>query len=180
MKSAESPHSHPIQVKVRVDECIVRIEVDTGAAMSLISEATFSMLWPGRVLQSSQVHLQSYSKGPIPVVGGCKVKINYQGQIARLPLLIVVIGRDWLSKIRLNWQQIYQVDTTSLQAVRNRYPAVFQQGLGTLKGYQAKIYVDPNAVPRFRPPRPVLYALRDKVDKELKRFQDDGRWSQWK
>ena len=44
VKSAESPHSRPIQVKVRVDECIVRIEVDTGAAMSLISEATFSML----------------------------------------------------------------------------------------------------------------------------------------
>ena len=180
VKSAESSHSPPIQVKVRVDECIVRMEVDTGAAMSLMSEATFSGLWPGRVLQPSQVRLQSYSKESIPVVGSRKVNINYQGQMARLPLLIVagtgptLMGRDWLSQIRLNWQQIHQVNTASLQAVLNRYPAVFQEGLGTLKGYQAKIYVDPNAVPRFNRARSVPYALRDKVDQELKRLQDEG------
>ena len=50
VKSEESPHSPPIQVNVRVDECIVRMEVDTRAAMSLMSEATFRGLWPGREL----------------------------------------------------------------------------------------------------------------------------------
>ena len=79
VKSVESSHSPLIQVKVRVDECIVRMEVDTGAAMSLMSEATFSGLWLGRVLQPSQVRLQSYSKESIPVVGSRKVNINYQG-----------------------------------------------------------------------------------------------------
>ena len=98
--------------------------------------------------------------------------------IAKLSLLIVagigptLMGRDWLSQIRLDWQQINQVHNASLQAVLVRYPAVFQEGLGTLKGYQAKIYVDPDAVPRFQPTRSVPYALRDKVNQELKRFQD--------
>ena len=55
-----------------------------------------------------------------------------------------------------------------------RYPAVFQEGLGTLKGYQAKIYVDLDAVPRFHPARSVPYALHDKVHQELKRLQDEG------
>ena len=47
-------------------------------------------------------------------------------------------------------------------------------GLGTLKGFKAKIYVDPNAEPRFIPARSVPYALRDLVDKELTRLQEAG------
>ena len=50
---------------------------------------------------------------------------------------------------------------------------MFQDGLGTLQGYKAKILVDPGAVPRFNPARSVLYALRDKVDQELQRLQNE-------
>ena len=50
-------------------------------------------------------------------------------------------------------------------------PSVFQKGLGTLKGFKAKIYVDSDAVPRFHPARSVQ---RDRVDKELKRLQEEG------
>ena len=51
---------------------------------------------------------------------------------------------------------------------------MFQEGLGTLKGFKAKIYVDTNAEPRFNPARSVPYALRDLVDKELTRLLDVG------
>ena len=51
---------------------------------------------------------------------------------------------------------------------------MFQEGLGTLKGYQAKIHVDPDAVPRYNAARSVPYALRDLVDRELQRLQDEG------
>ena len=85
-----------------------------------------------------------------------------------------LMGRDWLSRIRLNWQQIHHLCTESLQAVLARYPAVFQEGLGTLKGYQANIHVDPDAVLRYNAARSVPYALRDLVDRELQRLQDEG------
>ena len=55
----------------------------------MMSEATFRGLCLGRELQPFQFILQSYSKESIPVVGGCKVNINNQGQIAKLPLIIV-------------------------------------------------------------------------------------------
>ena len=61
-----------------------------------------------------------------------------------------------------------------LQPVLNRYPSVFQKGLGTPKGFKARIYVDPDAQPRFHPARSVPYAFREKVDKELQRLQDEG------
>ena len=82
-------NSPPIIVKVRVDDCLISIEVDTGAAHSLISEKTFESLWPGRSLNPTTIRLQSYSKEPIPVKGCCYVNVEYEGQTGEMPLLIV-------------------------------------------------------------------------------------------
>ena len=179
-KGPSSINAPPIKVKVRVDECVISMEVDTGAAMSLMSEATFSKLWPGRELHPSQVRLQTYSKEPLTILGCCNVNVCYQGQTAKMPLQIIkgsgptLMGRDWLSRIRLDWSQIHHLHTPSLHALLERFPNVFGAGLGTLRGYQAKIHVEPGAVPKFKPARTVPYALRDKVDQELQRLQDEG------
>ena len=44
---------------------------------------------------------------------------------------------------------------------------VFMSELGTLKGYEAKISVDPNARPHFCKVRSVPYAMTGKVEEEL-------------
>ena len=180
VKSPGVVNTPPILVSVKLDNCLVNMEVDTGASLTLMSETTFSGLWPGRSLQPSQVKLQSYLKEPIPVVGCCCVNVDYSGQTCELPLVIVagsgptLLGRDWLCKIQLDWRQIHRVQAASLQSVLARYPGVFQDGLGTLRGFKAKIYVDPSATPRFHPACSVPYALRDRVDKELQRLQEEG------
>ena len=43
-----------------------------------------------------------------------------------------------------------------------------------MKGVTAKIYVDPEAQPRFCKPRSVPFALRDKVNNELERLEKAG------
>ena len=86
VKSPGVVNTPPILVSVKLDNCLVNMEVDTGASLTLMSETTFSGLWPGRSLQPSQVRLQSYLKEPIPVVGCC---CDYNGQTCELPLVIV-------------------------------------------------------------------------------------------
>ena len=171
----------PLEVEVKMDDCIVKMEVDTGATLSLMSETTFRTLWPRRSLVASEVRLRSYTKDPIPVIGQCNVNIVYNDQTAeQLPLIIVkgagpsLFGRNWLNHIVLNWREIYHVHGDSLQQILDKYPSVFQEGLGTLKGYEAKIHVDPNVQPRFHRARPIPYSIRDKVEAELKRLQDEG------
>ena len=61
-----------------------------------------------------------------------------------------------------------------MHAVLDRHQEVFQEGLGTMKGFKAKIYVDPDARPSFFTARCVPYALRDKVDMELNRLKVEG------
>ena len=111
----------PIEVQVQIDDCQVRMEVDTGATMSLMSAETFHSLWPGRQVKTTKVRLCAYSKEPIPILGRCKVNIEYKGQTAfEVPLIIVqgsgptLLGRNWLSHIQLNWQEIHYANNDSL------------------------------------------------------------------
>ena len=53
--------------------------------------------------------------------------------------------------------------------VLNRHPDVFKLELGTLRGYEAKLSVDPEAQPCFHKARPVPYAMKGKVEEELDR-----------
>ena len=87
-----------------------------------------------------------------------------------------LLGRDWLQEIKLNWQTIFCIQDSNpqLQKILDAYKDVFGKGLGTLKGTEAKIYVDPEATPMFMKARPVPYALKAKVEMELDRLQSEG------
>ena len=105
---------------------------------------------------------------------------GYGKETAVLPLLIVekegpsLLGRNWLNTLRLDWSQLISVHhlqgSSALSAVLQRHPHVFEEGLGTLKGFKAKICVDPSSTPRFCKARPVPYAMRAMVEEELDRL----------
>ena len=107
-------------------------------------------------------------------------KVCYGEQEAKLTLLVVhgkgpsLLGRDWLQSLQLNWQEIHSLHSYSLLEVLDRYAEIFKEGLGTLKGYQAKIYIDRDATPRFFKARSVLYSMQSLVNKELDKPVNDG------
>ena len=59
-------------------------------------------------------------------------------------------------------------------ALLTRHEAVFREELGELHGFEAKILVDPEAQPRFCKARPLPYAFREKIEKELTRLTEEG------
>ncbi len=61
---------------------------------------------------------------------------------------------------------------SQLEEILRRHPAVIKDELGTLKGYKAKIYVDPSVRPRFCKARSVPYAMLSLVEKELDRLPE--------
>ena len=85
-----------------------------------------------------------------------------------------LMGRDWLAVFCLNWKEIYYIENCSIQSVLQRFTDVFKEGLGTLKGYEAKIHINPDVVPRFCKARTVPYALRARVEDELERLVELG------
>eukprot|EP00731_Ephydatia_muelleri_P001691 Em0001g1691a len=148
----------PFMVSVLVDGKALEMEVDTGASVSLISEA-------------------------IKVIGAIDVAAGYQDQREKLRLIVVagdgpsLLGRDWLKSLRVKWDQLYKVKGTSdltLQKVLDRHSLLFKDELGTIKGVTAKIYMDPAAHPQFFKPRPLPLALKASVEKELEKLQREN------
>jgi len=78
--------------------------------------------------------------------------------------------------IKLNWNSILNIHEGNphLQKILDARKDVFDKGLGTLNGTEAKIYVDPSAPRKFMKACPVPYALKAKVEKELDRLQSEG------
>ena len=173
--------SQPLVTTVHINNKEIPMEVDTGAALSLISEETYSSNFSGRILQPIKVQLRTYSGERIPVLGSLEVEGEYESQVATLPLLVVkgngpgLLGRNWMAVIRLNWNRICKVDASpSLKKVLRKHPDVFREELGLLRGATAKINIQSGPTPKFFKARTVSYFLRENVDKELQRLQDQG------
>ena len=170
----------PLKVCLQVDECEIPMEIDTGASMSIMSEDTYRKIWPTRKLEVSNVKLQTYSKEPLPVVGAQNVQVYYEGQSASLPLIVVkgdgptLLGRNWLGTIRIDWCKIHYTPSAGLQNLLEKYDTVFQDKLGSFKGRQAKIEVDPDPIPHFCKARTLPYSMRAKVEEEIDRLVSEG------
>ena len=174
----------PLMSTVTIEGKSLCMEVDTGASVSLISRKTFEELWAGNsapVLQPSSARLKTYTGEEIGVVGSITVTAQSNGEEARLPLLVVegtgpsLLGRDWLSRLRLDWKKILSVHThRSLDSILEAHEAVFKPELGTLRGMEAKLHVEAEAQPLFFRARTVPFALRQKVEQELERLEQEG------
>ena len=164
----------PLEVTVSADGHDLTMEVDTGASCSLISKRTFDRYWQDHDLHQSTVNLRTYSGERLGVLGKFSVDVSYRDQQATLPLLVVdgsgpsLLGRDWLAHLRLDWKSIHHIRHGPLRELLNRHKTLLQDGLGTFKGYEAKLHIDPQAVPKYCKARPVPYAMRAKVEEELK------------
>ena len=158
------------------------MEIDTGASVTLVSEATFDTLKTSTTippLEPASIKLRTYTGEEIRTLGTIPVTVEKDGQKVTLPLLVVagtgpnLIGRNWLAELRLDWREINAIsECHSLTPILDRNEAVFQPGLGLVKDVQAKLYVDTNARPLFFKARSVPYALRQKVEQELERLQN--------
>ncbi|XP_011167522.2 uncharacterized protein K02A2.6-like [Solenopsis invicta] len=58
--------------------------------------------------------------------------------------------------------------------ILKEYSDVFDQPVGVIRGFKAKLVLKENAVPCFFKPRPIPFSLRDKADKELDKMEKSG------
>jgi len=78
---------------------------------------------------------------------GCCLQIRITHSAAELVIVKgsgpTFMGRDWLQVLKLNWQEnfhLHSASNSSLLSVLEKHPSVFKEGLGTLKGFEAKIF----------------------------------------
>ena len=179
------PPSKPITVTVEIDGKSIPMEVDTGSAVSLISEDAQKKCFPQAKLNGTTVVLQTYTAEAMCVLGVMTVKVKYGEYVNTHDLYVVegsgpsLLGRAWLETLRLDWQSLRVNSVTgsapkSLEAVLRKHEEVFSSEPGTMKEFEAKLTVQPGTKPRFCRPRPVPYALQGAVERELDRLERNG------
>ena len=184
----------PIMVEVVMNGKPVRMEVDTGAAVTVMNSSSYGRVkTPGAVeLQRSDMKLKTYTGEVISPEGVGQVDVKYQDQQLALPITVVqgnvpnLMGRDWLGVLKLKWDELFPLEHKlhKLEGVDgpvsklvNQFPEVFTNDLGCLNNFKLNIPVPEDAAPKFCKARPVPYALRSRLEEELDRLEEQGVWS---
>ena len=148
------------------------MELDTGASVSVICEERYKKIWGPNPppLKGTSTVLKAYGGKAITVLGvlPVQVKVKAGDKPKALELHVVqekcltLLGRDWLTQIRLDWEEIFQFRwDRELDRILKEY----QRGIGEVAW--AAIHVDPSTPPRSFKARKVPYALREKLEEAL-------------
>ena len=102
------------------------MELDTGVTLSVISEQTYhKMFSAGKAtpLKTVTTQLTTYTGEAIEILGEVEVTVQYKGQEKQLKLLVItgegpsLLGRNWLSHIKLEWSQLNHLQTSTSSTV---------------------------------------------------------------
>ena len=162
-----------------VNGVTLRMELDTGASVSLISEKVWREAFPEVELAKCDMLLKTYTGERLQVLGQMQAQVTYGEQKGCFPLLVVagngpsLWGRNWLTEIRLNWESVKRI-RGGFEPLVEKYSEVFREELGTLKGVKVKLVVPEDATAKFFKPRPVPYAIRGAIEKDLERLENLG------
>ena len=129
----EQHKASPIKVNVLGNGVPVTMELETGAAVSVMSQQQQKELFPTAQLQPSKVILCTYTAQSVGMVGTLLVKVVYEEQEKDLSLFIVqgkgpaLFGRDWLASLKLRWPSIayHSVGGMILEELLQQFGEVF-------------------------------------------------------
>ena len=178
----------PYTAAVQINGVDLTMEIDTGAAVSLISESTYTQLWPdggNPELHQAPISLRTYTGEELALLGKTTITVTQGGKQAELELFVVkgrgpsLLGRDWLSKIRLNWTDVHRMYSPSahnapLDSVLDKYNTLSRDELGSIQDVTATRHIDPSVKPRYCRPRSLSHPLRPRVEPALEKLESNG------
>ena len=194
-----SDKDHVIWVNPEVQGRVIKMELDTGSAVSVLPYKQYKKHFGHVKIAKSLLTLKTYTGQKITPKGEMKCNVKFRGQEKELTLQVVetpgpaLFGRNWLSQIQLNWDEIKALKLSKtpqgvmqqkVDQLLQQYESVFSEGVGTLKGHKADWKIEEGCQPSFHKPRQVPYGLRPKVEAELTRLEKDGipskvEYSEW-
>lgn len=181
---------------VNIHQKKLTFEVDTGSPVSLISVQDKERYFTDLDILPTTTRLVSYCDNDIGVLGKMMVNVVANGEELTLPLHVAessrhpLLGRDWLLALNLDFNRVFRPGTHSvsycsgtdqstasaLKDLLNKFSHVFDERIGKISGVQASLNVRSDTKPMYVKARPVAFAVREAVDKEIDKFVSDGIW----
>ena len=172
----------PFLTDVFIDGKRVKMEIDTGCAVSIIPEGMWKRLKKPK-LRRVNARLKSYTGQLLEVKGQFEAEIEAEGATQKLPVLVVngtgpaLFGRNWLRQLRLNWNKILNVKSdvpTDIKEIKKIFRKLFEPGLGKFNGGKVHLELKEGAEPKFRRARNVPYSVKEEGTRIIQRYEADG------
>lgn len=168
-------------VTVSIGGETVPMEVDSGAARSIISEKLFKKLKVATSVQLEEADTQllTWTKEGLHVIGKAIVPVKFKEQDFKLPLLVVrndgstLLGRDWFKDLNISITGLHTI-SQSAEAVTEKFPDVFGETFPGAAIPPVHIELKHDAQPKFLKCRSIPFALKDDVINELDKLERQG------
>lgn len=185
----------PVFITLYIEKAPLKFEVDTGSSITAISTRLYDQLEMIKSLPCNKTSrsFRSYTGEKIVPHGVVNVRVDFQGKSDTLELFVLpsegmtpIVGRRWLrvlNALDAPFEKSLVTDVSKVNSVTENlsrdivlkeFPTVFTTKLGNYNKDKFSLELKPNAVPVFVKPRPVPYALRDKLGRELTRLENAG------
>lgn len=180
---------NPFVVEVEIDFERFRMEVDTGASISIICDKTYKAKFSKFKLSSSKTSLRTFSGGVLKVLGEIYVPVMYGNVCKKLSLIVVqgdcikpcplLMGRNWIKELKVKLEIVNKISTDNqiINEIINEFRSkfkVFSSENGKFKDFKVDLVLEGKPTPIFCKARPVPYSLRTAVAQELDRLEKLG------
>lgn len=156
--------------------------IDSGATCNLVDKATWELLKSNGIKCQSQKNssrIFAYGAKELKTLGKFQALVELDGSQTEAEFVVIDgIGKPILGKAtatELNvlrvGKELEKVNSVTTEHMIEEHQVLFE-GIGKLKGFQAKLHIDPDVKPVAQPVRRIPFGLRSKVEAELQRLQD--------
>ncbi|XP_058816714.1 uncharacterized protein LOC131679992 [Topomyia yanbarensis] len=160
--------SEPCLINVSIDNCLVKMEVDSGSTVSVMGKNQYFYLYK-KPLSKCNKQLLVVNGSKLKIEGETNVLVSLNGRETKLNLLILdtdfkfmpLLGRNWLDIYFPQWRQIFSnnliinenvnnVNTPNgenlVEEMKNEYATVFIKDFTTpIKGFEADLVLKSEA-----------------------------------
>jgi transposase InsO family protein len=175
-------HVPPWHVTLMVNNTKVNFELDSGSGATIIPKTTYDKLqMPATLMATTESFITYGGAHTFTPLGVATVQVTRNNTVTELPLYVIdgsvtpILGRQWLSELQL-FNHIHHMEQTTGQqgsSLQEEFPHVFQSGIGRAPD-TVTLHFKPDATPVFKKARQIPYALKTRVEDELRSMIEEG------
>ncbi|KAE8737668.1 hypothetical protein FOCC_FOCC016866 [Frankliniella occidentalis] len=174
-------------VDVQVNHQPITAQLDCGAIVTICGEPLYQARWADSPLRNPLLDLQGPPANNIDVKGVIDVTVKCAEGDLTLPLYVAkghfpfLLGNNWIPFLELDYNKLLKkskhpeicaLQRTELEELAQQFPYCFGKVAGPIEGYEARVRLKDNAIPKFIPHREPPIPLRQPTEKELKRMEE--------
>lgn len=162
----------------------VRFEVDSGAAVTIVSNLFTKVHCPSLRIEKTNLQLVTFCNTTISVIGFVRVQVRFGNTTKILNMYITdsdrepLMGREWIRQLKVQLFDTLNTLNTSIAKEVEAMVQEYKQGLDAnstkIKEIKARLTVKDNTRPVFLRARKVPFKLIPLVEKEIEKLADTG------